>query len=152
MIDDLGNYLLHRLLHVRWLYRRVHAVHHRMVTPVALAGTYFHPVEYLLLNIVALIGPLCVGANVVTIWIWVLFRQWISADGHSGLALPWSPGRLLPFYPSPRFHDWHHRHFVGNYANYFTIVDRWLGTLSPGYGTSPRPSAAASASAPPPNS
>src|SRR5216683_3289374 len=66
VIDDVGNYLLHRTMHGRWLYKRVHALHHRMATPTALAGAYFHPVEYLLLNIVAIIGPLAVGANVVT--------------------------------------------------------------------------------------
>lgn len=147
VIDDVGNYLLHRTMHGRWLYKRVHALHHRMATPTALAGAYFHPVEYLLLNIVAIIGPLAVGANVVTIWIWVVFRQWITADGHSGYALPWSPGRLLPWYPGPAFHDRHHQRFVGNYANYFTFLDRWLGTLSPGYGepgeasVTPQPSA-----------
>jgi len=137
VVDDVGNYLVHRLMHGRWLFKRVHALHHRMARPTALAGAYFHPVEYLLLNIVAIIGPLAVGADVVTIWLWVVFRQWITADGHSGYKLPWSPGRLLPWYPGPAFHDSHHQRFVGNYANYFACLDRWFGTQSPGYAEPP---------------
>jgi 4-alpha-methyl-delta7-sterol-4alpha-methyl oxidase len=131
--DDFCFYFLHRSLHTRWMFKRVHAVHHRVRTPWAIAGGYFHPVEYVLISLVASIGPLLVGAHVVTIWIWAALRQWLAADGHSGFVLPWSPGRLLPGYQGPAFHDWHHRRFVGNYANVFIWFDRWFGTISPGY-------------------
>jgi len=130
VLDDAGFYVLHRLMHTRWLYRRIHAVHHRHTAPAALAGGYFHPVEYALINLVALTGPLLVGAHVITIWIWAILRQWLAADGHSGFDLPWSPGRLLPFYPGPAYHDRHHQRFVGNYANLLTCLDRWCGTAA----------------------
>ena len=133
VIDDFCFYFLHRTLHLPWLFKRVHAVHHRVRTPSALAGGYFHPIDYVLPSLVALTGPLLVGAHVITIWIWAALRQWLNADGHSGYALPWSPGRLLPGYPGPAFHDWHHRSCRGNYANVFIWLDRWFGTVAPGY-------------------
>ena len=133
MVDDFGFYFLHRMLHTRWLYKHVHTVHHRIFAPWAIAGGYFHPVEYTLITFVALIGPLLAGAHVVTIWMWAVFRQWEAAEGHSGYELPWNPTRWLPGYEGPAFHDFHHAGFVGNYANYFGYLDRWLGTESPGY-------------------
>jgi plant 4alpha-monomethylsterol monooxygenase len=131
--DDLCFYALHRTLHRPWLFKRVHAVHHRVRTPSAIAGAYFHPVEYVLISLSALAGPLLLGAHVITIWIWAVLRQGLAADGHAGYALPWSPGRLLPGYQGPAFHDWHHRSCRGNYANVFIWFDRWFGTVSPGY-------------------
>ncbi len=133
VVDDACFYFLHRGLHARWIFRHVHAVHHRVRAPSAIAGGYFHPVEYALISLLAMLGPLVVGSHVVTIWIWAVLRQWLAADGHSGYVLPWSPGRLLPGYEGPAFHDWHHRRIVGNYANVFIWLDRWLGTLSSGY-------------------
>lgn len=133
IVDDTLFYFLHRALHTRWLYARVHAVHHRLTAPWAVAGGYFHPVEYALIAGVALVGPILVGAHVMTLWIWTVARQWEAAEGHSGYELPWNPTRLLPGYEGPAFHDFHHAKFRGNYANFFGILDRWLGTESPGY-------------------
>jgi 4-alpha-methyl-delta7-sterol-4alpha-methyl oxidase len=133
IIDDVCFYFLHRSIHGKWLYRHVHAIHHRVRAPSAIAGGYSHPVEYTLISVFAMIGPLAFGSHIVTIWIWAVLRQWLAADGHSGYALPFSPGRLLPGYESPAFHDYHHKRVVGNYANIFPWLDRWLGTLSKGY-------------------
>lgn len=133
VVDDFGFYFLHRMLHTRWLYKKVHAVHHRMVAPWAIVGGYFHPVEYILIALLALVGPILVGAHVLTIWIWIVFRQWESAEGHSGYEFPWNPSRWLPGYQGVAFHDFHHSKFIGNYANFFGYLDRWLGTESPSY-------------------
>ncbi len=143
IVDDLGFYFLHRALHTRWLYKHVHAVHHRFTAPWAIAGGYMHPVEYMLITLLALIGPLLVGPHVVTIWIWAIFRQWEAAEGHCGYEFPWNPTRWLPGYEGPAFHDFHHKRFVGNYANYFGLLDRWLGTESPSYRDYRRDSQAA---------
>ena len=131
--DDICFYFLHRVLHTRWLYRHVHKVHHRVTAPSALAGAYFHPIEYALINFAALAGPIIVGPHVVTLWIWVVLRQWLAAEGHCGFVLPWSPTHLLPGLEGAAYHDWHHRRFVGNYANFFGCLDGWFGTRSSDY-------------------
>jgi len=133
VIDDFLYYWLHRGLHTRWLYKHVHSVHHRIPVPWAISGGDFHPVEYLLLTGTALAGPVLLGAHVVTLWVWLAFRQWEAAEGHSGYAFPWNPTRWLPGYQGPAFHDFHHARFVGNYANFFGHLDRWCGTLAPGF-------------------
>ena len=42
---DVYFYWTHRLLHQRWLFRRVHGVHHRSRNPSPWAAYAFHPVE-----------------------------------------------------------------------------------------------------------
>ncbi len=134
VLDDFLYYWMHRTLHTRWLYKHVHSVHHRITTPFALTGNYMHAVEFVWTSTLVLIGPSLVGAHVVTLWLWIVFRQFEAADGHSGYDVPWNPGLLVPFYKGPAYHDFHHRRFFGNYAGFFAYLDKLFGgTYSKGY-------------------
>lgn len=132
-LEDFTFYWLHRALHTKWLYRHIHAIHHRFNVPWAVAGNYMHPVEFILIAVNVLIGPMLVGAHVVTIYIWLTFRQWMAAEGHCGYEFPFNPNRLFPFYEGSAFHDFHHSRFVGNYAGFTPLWDRVFHTLSQGY-------------------
>ena len=133
-LDDFLYYWMHRTMHGPWLYKRVHGWHHRIVTPWAITGHYMHPVEYLLTGAVALVGPLLVGAHVVTVWLWFAFRQWEAAEGHCGYDFPWTPTHALPFNDGAIHHDVHHARVRGNYAGFLTHCDRLFGTFARGYG------------------
>lgn len=134
VLDDFLYYWMHRTLHTPWLYKHVHSVHHRITTPFALTGNYMHVVEFMLTSTLVMLGPSIVGAHVVTLWAWIVFRQFEAADGHSGYDVPWNPGLLFPFYKGPAYHDFHHRRFFGNYAGFFAYLDRLFGgTYSKGY-------------------
>ena len=132
-LDDLLYYWFHRTMHGRWLYKHVHGWHHRIVTPWAITGHYMHPVEYVLTGTVALIGPLLVGAHVVTLWIWLAFRQWEAAEGHCGYEFAVTLTHLFPGNDGARHHDFHHARVRGNYAGFFPIWDRICGTYAKGY-------------------
>lgn len=133
-LDDFLYYWFHRTMHGRWLYKRVHGWHHRIVTPWAVTGHYMHPVEYVLTGTIALIGPMLVGAHVVTLWAWLLFRQWEAAEGHCGYDFPWSPTHWLPFSDGAIHHDVHHARVKGNYSGFLTWCDGAFGTFAKGYG------------------
>jgi 4-alpha-methyl-delta7-sterol-4alpha-methyl oxidase len=135
-LDDFLYYWMHRAMHGRWLYRHIHSWHHRIVTPWAVTGHYMHPVEYVVTGSVALLGPLLVGAHVVTVWLWFAFRQWEAAEGHCGYDFPWTPTHFLPFNDGARHHDAHHARVKGNYAGFLTHVDRLCHTFVPGYAES----------------
>ncbi|MET0404067.1 MAG: sterol desaturase family protein [Cystobacter sp.] len=134
VLDDFLYYWMHRTLHTPWLYKHVHSVHHRITTPFALTGNYMHAVEFVATATLVLVGPSLVGAHVVTLWAWVLFRQFEAVDGHSGYDAPWNPGLLIPFYKGSVYHDFHHRRFFGNYAGFFSYLDKLFGgTYAKGY-------------------
>lgn len=132
-LDDLLYWFLHRAMHTRWLYRRVHQLHHRIPAPWAIAGHYMHPAEYLATTALMLAPPVLLGVHVVTLWAWIVVRQWEAAEGHSGYHLPWSPTRWLPGGDGAAHHDFHHSRPQGNFAGFFPLWDRVFGTLSPGY-------------------
>ena len=76
-----------------------------------------------------LIGPLLVGAHVVTLYIWIVLREWEAAEGHAGYDFPWSPTHLMPFSDGATHHDFHHAKVKGNYAGFFPWTDAAFGTL-----------------------
>jgi plant 4alpha-monomethylsterol monooxygenase len=132
-LDDFLYYFMHRAMHHGWLWKNVHAVHHRIHTPWAITGHYMHPIEFVLTAALMLIGPLLVGAHIVTVYIWVVIRQWEAAEGHSGYDFPWSPTHLLPGSDGALHHDFHHAKVKGNYAGFLSYLDRWFGTYVRGY-------------------
>ncbi len=134
LLDDFLFYWMHRGLHEsRWMFKKVHSIHHRIMTPWSITGHYMHPVEYILTGTVMLIGPLLVGAHVVTLYIWIVWRQWEAAEGHAGYDFPWSPTHLIPFSDGATHHDFHHAKVKGNYAGFFPWTDAAFGTLCEGY-------------------
>ena len=134
-LDDFLYYGFHRLMHRRWWFKRVHGKHHRIYTPWAITGNYMHPFEYVMTGTIMLVGPLLLGSHLLTIWLWVVFRQWEAAEGHCGYAVPWSPTRFLPFSDSSLHHDFHHSRVRGNYAGFLAIWDRVFRTVIKGYPT-----------------
>jgi plant 4alpha-monomethylsterol monooxygenase len=131
LLDDFLFYWAHRWLHEsRWLYRHVHRIHHLATTPIALSGNFMHPVEFLVISTLVLVGPVLLGSHVVTLWVWVAVRQWEAAAHHSGLTLPPRLFRRIPLYDGPAHHDFHHSKFIGNYAGFFSWTDRLFGTES----------------------
>ncbi|MBX7057976.1 MAG: sterol desaturase family protein [Leptospirales bacterium] len=134
ILDDFLFYCLHFAMHrSRWLYRKIHSVHHRFPTPIALSGNYMHPLEYMLISLLVTIGPALIGAHVGVFWIWVVFRQWEAAEQHSGYDFPFNPMRLLPLYDGARYHDFHHSKFFGNYSGLLSWTDTVFGTRAPRY-------------------
>ncbi len=132
-LDDFLYYWFHRSMHTRWLLKHVHGVHHRIYAPRAIAGHYMHPTEYGLTGLIVLFGPMLVGAHVVTLWLWVTFRQWEATEGHCGYDFPWSPTHWLPFSDGAVHHDFHHAKIKGNFAGFLRWTDRAFGTLVPDY-------------------
>ncbi len=127
LLDDALYYGLHRLMHTTWMYRRVHIVHHRHRTPLAISGHYMHPVEFLATAGLMMLGPTLAGSHVVTLYLWVVIRQWEAAEGHCGYRLPLTAA--LPFSDGAAHHDAHHAFFRGNYAGFLPHIDRLLGTF-----------------------
>ncbi|XP_030524620.1 methylsterol monooxygenase 1-1-like isoform X1 [Rhodamnia argentea] len=131
MIEDYTNYWLHRWLHCKWGYEKIHRVHHEYTAPIGFAAPYAHWAEILILGIPSFLGPAFVPGHMITLWLWIALRQIEAIDTHSGYDLPWSPAKYIPFYGGADHHDYHH--YVGglshsNFASVFTYCDFIYGT------------------------
>jgi 4-alpha-methyl-delta7-sterol-4alpha-methyl oxidase len=129
-IDDFLFYWYHRLLHRPWFYRNIHSVHHAEHSPIALTSLVFHPAEYLLISLSVMIGPVIVGAHVYVLYIWIIIRQWIAIEGHSGYDFPIQLLRIFPFHDGSTFHARHHEDSRTNYGVFYNYLDRLFGTYS----------------------
>ena len=48
-------YYIHRLFHTKYLYPKIHKIHHMFVDPIAIGALYSHPIEHFSCNIFPLI-------------------------------------------------------------------------------------------------
>jgi sterol desaturase/sphingolipid hydroxylase (fatty acid hydroxylase superfamily) len=132
LLFDAYFYTLHRLLHTRVLYRRIHAVHHRSIAPTVLTAFAFHPLEALLI-----IGFIPVAMSLVPIHLVSLavVSAFLSGSivlahcGHEVLPDWWQRVPVLNWYVTSRIHDVHHRRRDCNYSATLSIFDRAFGTL-----------------------
>ncbi|CAL1375599.1 unnamed protein product [Linum trigynum] len=131
LIEDYTHYWIHRFLHCKWGYEKIHKVHHHYTSPIAFAAPYAHWAEILILGIPSFLGPAMVPGHVTTFWLWFVLRQIEAIDTHSGYDFPWSVTKYIPFYGGADHHDYHH--YVGgqsqsNFASVFTYCDYIYGT------------------------
>jgi len=126
-VEDVTHYWLHRALHIPYLYKWIHKVHHQFASPFGLSAAFSHPLEVLILAVPTFLGPLLIRPHYLTFYTWVLFRQLDAVSTHSGYDLP-NILNLVPFYGGTSSHDFHHKSFIFNYSSRFTFMDVIFGT------------------------
>jgi sterol desaturase/sphingolipid hydroxylase (fatty acid hydroxylase superfamily) len=136
LFNDLWFYSVHRLLHTPWLFRRVHAVHHRSVDVNPFSSYSFHVVEGALLTAwlipVALFVPLSMPALMITQVIGTA-NNLMAHLGYELLPAWWIRAPLLRWSNTATFHSLHHTQYKGNYGLFTRLWDRLLGTELVGY-------------------
>ena len=86
VVEDYTNYWIHRFLHNKWGYEKIHKVHHEFTAPIGFAAPYAHWAEVLILGIPSFLGPAMVPGHMITFWLWIALRQIEAIDTHSGYA------------------------------------------------------------------
>jgi sterol desaturase/sphingolipid hydroxylase (fatty acid hydroxylase superfamily) len=129
LLIDLGNYLVHRLLHaVPWLWR-LHQVHHSSRQLDWLATFRSHLLEQVLRRLLVPLLLLLVGVPMVDVGLAAaLFVGW-GALNHANLRLPL--GALEALFVGPRLHRIHHVPATTgrNFGTWLSLWDRLGGTL-----------------------
>jgi sterol desaturase/sphingolipid hydroxylase (fatty acid hydroxylase superfamily) len=125
-------YGLHRLLHTRFAFRWVHAVHHRAREVDAWSTIAMHPVEFTLLIGFMPAAMLLVPLHLASVALTAVLLSASITLAHAGRETwPrwWDQNRLLGLYLTPRVHAEHHARLHCNYGATITILDRLFGTL-----------------------
>jgi len=129
VIDDIFFYFLHRTMHEnKYLYKKIHKIHHRANTPIPIDYIYVHPFEWLSGFVGPFIGMILVGGiSFYTFWAYLIIRNIHELHIHSGLKTSFLL-RFLPFYGLNEHHDMHHFKRDGNYASTFIFLDKLFKT------------------------
>lgn len=120
-------YWLHRLLHVPFVFKLIHKVHHESLHPTVFTSFAFHPLEalfqFIFFPVIIMLIPLHYSILIV-----VLTLMTISAViNHSGVEIM-KKRYLLKYIIGSTHHDLHHTKFNANFGLYFTWWDRWMKT------------------------
>ncbi|MCB9305659.1 MAG: sterol desaturase family protein [Lewinellaceae bacterium] len=131
-VHDAYFYWIHRLMHRRIFYRRVHLIHHKSVNPSPWAAYAFHPVESVLEAGIIPLLLFGMPLHPLSFWAFITLMLLFNVYGHLGYELfprSWYSHPLGRWLNTSVYHNLHHEKFTGNYGLYFTIWDRWCGTL-----------------------
>lgn len=120
----------HRLIHVPFLYKYVHSVHHKSINPSPWSSLSMHPIEHLLywsgtlLHLIIPSHPLL-----------VLFHFQLTGPGaivgHVGFDKI-EVGENKSFDTHAYAHYLHHKYFEVNYGDGNLPLDKWMGTWHDG--------------------
>jgi Delta7-sterol 5-desaturase len=139
LVQDLYAYWMHRLLHTRILFRAVHVVHHRSVTPTPLAALSFHPVEAVLVMAVLPLIMSLFPMDLLLLLGFALFLALVGIRNELGYELH---GRLFMRLRLHRVlggalhHNLHHQRSDVHFGLSTALMDRLFGTTHPGYEAS----------------
>lgn len=131
-IFDLYFYLVHRSLHSEPLYRWVHKIHHRSLSPNPLSYASMTPLEGIAEGmIIPIFMTVFTVHDASTLFIFP-FAALMGLYVHSGFEFAprwWYRSALTKWIITPMYHDQHHQYFTCNYGAYTSIWDRAFGTL-----------------------
>jgi len=130
IIDDIFFYFVHRLIHVnKFLYKKIHRIHHEANMPIAIDYIYAHPLEWMVGYIGPFIGILLYGGiSIYTFWLYLIIRNMHEIFIHSGINSSSFLYKIIPFAADNKHHDLHHEKYNCNYASTFTFWDRVFKT------------------------
>lgn len=134
LVLDLFYAPAHRFLHWRVVYPYIHKHHHRQIFPVRgyLDAGNEHPIEHF-------IGTSCTwvavwaavhstGAHAATIFLFFNIHAALAMLNHSPYDVDVT---ILGLNYSVKAHEFHHRKFTTNYAQYWMGIDKFMGTFKP---------------------
>lgn len=131
LFHDAWFYWTHRAMHHRWLFARIHAVHHASRPPTAWAAMSFHPWEAVtgavVIPFLVFVIPLHYGVVLAVLLVMTI----MGVTNHMGWELFPSRlvhGRIGNWIITASHHQRHHDRYNCNYGLYFRFWDRICGT------------------------
>jgi lathosterol oxidase len=125
LVVDAGAYYVHRVLHIKVLFRAIHRHHHKFIATTPFAAIAMHPVELVSLQIAAFAAMFVVPLHPAVIGVVLVYVLVFNIIDHSGVRLD----SVIPWQAPSDYHDDHHVHFHVNFGQHLMIWDRVHGTL-----------------------
>lgn len=132
-IFDFQYYVWHWTHHkVRFLYKHVHALHHRYHAPFSWVTQYLHPWELVTVGFLTTTNTWFFNCHPLTTWSYMLISIVLSVEAHIGYDFPFTLNYLTyGFVGGAPKHDMHHYKPLTNYQPFFNHWDRMFDTYCP---------------------
>ncbi len=131
-VHDFYYYWLHRFLHLRFMFKKIHYIHHSTRNPTAVTFLTLHPLETIMTSlstpIIIFLFPMSATALVML----YMYNLMHAAYAHNGFE--WFPGKISRRWLNNAVaHNIHHKNVDVNFSYYYLIWDRVFGTLDKTY-------------------
>ncbi len=134
---DTWFYWLHRAMHHRRLFRHMHSLHHKSVTPTPFAAYSFNGLEAVCEALFVSLWVIIVPTPFLPIFLFLGVMILRNVMGHCGVELMprgFADHWFWGLFATTTHHDLHHNgSFSHNFGLYFTVWDRLMGTEHPRY-------------------
>jgi len=127
--NDVLIYIVHRILHTKYVYKHIHKDHHKFLVNSPFSSHAFHPFDGASQGL-----PYHLFLFVVPFNKWIHLLSFVGVNMwtvliHSGDNMRWVlPSLVLEFVNDDMHHESHHRYFNYNHGQYFVLMDQLLGT------------------------
>ena len=129
-------YWTHKWMHHPKIYKHVHRIHHKSVSPSPWTAYSFHPyeaiVQTLFVPIFLLVVPIQ-GYALALFMVYQIARNVVGHLGHELFHNAFVTNKFFNWITTTTHHDQHHHYFNHNYGLYFTWWDKWMKTEHPHY-------------------
>ena len=134
---DTWFYWMHRTIHNRRLFGRMHALHHKSVTPTPFAAYSFNGLEAVFEALFVSLWVTVVQTPEIAMFLFLGIMILRNVMGHCGVELMpkgFADHWFWGLFATTTHHDLHHNgSFNHNFGLYFTVWDRLMGTEHPRY-------------------
>lgn len=132
LIHDAYFYWTHRFMHLPWVFKRVHKVHHLSKNPTPWAAFSFHPLEAIISTGIIVIIVFVIPAHPMALFIFLSIMILINVMGHLGyetFPLKFRKSKIGKWQNTSTNHNVHHQYAHTNYGLYFNFWDKLMGTF-----------------------
>ncbi len=136
LIHDTYFYWMHRLMHLPFIFRHVHLVHHTSTNPTPWTSYSFHFLESIIEAGIIFVIAFTLPVHKSALILFLLLQFIYNVYGHLGFELypkNFHKTFIGKWINTSVAHNMHHKYFTGNYGLYFLFWDRLMGTLNPSY-------------------
>lgn len=120
--NEIHFYVVHRMMHQKFMMKKIHFIHHRSTTPTIYSVFSFHWIEALFLSTVPLTILLFIPLSIIAVFIFPLVSILLNFAGHCNYRFGNGKGRSWSLFGT--YHNQHHSRGRKNYGFSLNLLDK----------------------------